>query len=303
MSWLGDHTIGHRIEARRVRAVIDLAAGRAVHARAGESLAAQRAAYRDAAPRWAAPGDAIGLVDGYMRLGIRQLYLADLDAIAGRGPQTEMFRRVIERAASAGGDVWIDAGIQTPRPLTELASALPQRGWQLVVGTETLDHPSSLANLAGVLGRPVVLSLDLWRGSILAPATNPWTGRSPEQIVGQIRSNGCRAVVCLALDRVGRGTGGRGSATGEWIRPWVSHLRQRGVEVWSGGGLASAEDAAAELDRGMAGVLLGTALLGGRISASGTPFCRSRVGRSLTRAGRGGSVKMGPQRERTALRR
>ena len=65
--------------------VVDLLGGRAVHARAG-----RREDYRPVravAGSVIEPGDALALARVYIdRLGLTELYAADLDAILGRAP-------------------------------------------------------------------------------------------------------------------------------------------------------------------------------------------------------------------------
>src|SRR4051794_34340535 len=90
----------------RILGVIDLLAGRAVHARAGD-----RAQYRpveSVAGSSIAPGNALELAHFYVhRVGLRELYVADLDAILGRAPHATL----ISRLARLGVPLWLDAGV------------------------------------------------------------------------------------------------------------------------------------------------------------------------------------------------
>ena len=82
-----------RIE--RVVGVIDLKQGRAVHAVAGRRDQYQPVQIQSQPPAdW---GDPIRLVDLYLRLGIRRLYLADLDAIRNGIVQVNLLREIIEQ--------------------------------------------------------------------------------------------------------------------------------------------------------------------------------------------------------------
>jgi len=158
----------------RIIPVLDLSRGVAVHARAGD-----RARYQPVrsalAPR--SLGDPRTLLEGYReRLGVRECYLADLDAIQGERPQLEL----IEQLAPLTGTLLADGAVTDP----EAARALLGRGVaRVVVGLETLRGVGDLgAIVSDVGGDRVVFSLDLRHGrpvvhSGLQPISNP-TGLS-----------------------------------------------------------------------------------------------------------------------------
>src|SRR3989442_10767132 len=91
----------------RVIGVLDLLAGRAVHARAG-----RRDAYGPVQPA-ALPlgeaGNARALAQAYVeRLGLTELYAADLDAIVGAAPQDTLVASLATVAR-----LWLDAGVSS----------------------------------------------------------------------------------------------------------------------------------------------------------------------------------------------
>jgi uncharacterized protein related to proFAR isomerase len=94
--------------------VLDLAHGQAVHAIGG-----RRDEYRPVesvlAPGRA--GDAPALARAYReRLGATQCYVADLDAIQGNGPQSELLHRLANPGEGFGPGLLVDAGpLGTPR--------------------------------------------------------------------------------------------------------------------------------------------------------------------------------------------
>jgi phosphoribosylformimino-5-aminoimidazole carboxamide ribotide isomerase len=80
------------------------------------------------------PGDALALARAFRdRLGFRELYLADLDAITGGAPQ----RALREAIAGERPDValWMDAGVATLGQAREL---LTDGAARVIVGLETL---------------------------------------------------------------------------------------------------------------------------------------------------------------------
>src|SRR5688500_11691129 len=137
----------------RIIGVVDLARGVALHARGGD-----RARYEPVVVPGSRAGDPLALAGFYReRIGIADLYVADLDAIAGHAPQYD-----IVAALAAGGPVWLDAGISA----AAAAAESQRRGAaKIVVGLETLPGIEALDDIClKVGGEHVVLSLDLRDG-------------------------------------------------------------------------------------------------------------------------------------------
>ncbi len=234
--------------------VIDLQRGVPVHGRGG-----RREAYRPVEsvlatePTVACLGRAIR-----ERLNLRQVYLADLDAIAGNGPNWQSYQQL----ESLGLRCWLDAGI---RDLTD-AQHLRDRGGaslELIVALETLASTTSLNQLATVLGtESLVVSLDSVRGR---PRTriDAWRVLSTLEIAERLIERGIQRLILLDLARVGMGQG-----TG--TESLIGKLRQRYPEVHliAGGGIAHVADVRRLADQGCHGVLLASTLHDGRIGAA-----------------------------------
>src|SRR4051794_19019731 len=74
------------------------------------------------------------------QLGMYELYVADLDAIAGAPPSFDLFRELCRR----GFTLWVDAGLRR----AEQAAALFEAGvTRVVAGLETLAGPEELTAL------------------------------------------------------------------------------------------------------------------------------------------------------------
>src|SRR5688572_11850981 len=150
----------------RVIGVLDLLAGRAVHARAGPRdryepvrgtglrTGTETRPPPETRPPYA-PGDAVAVAQWYMReVGLTELYAADLDAIANRPPQDAL----VASLAALGAPLWLDAGttsVGAARHALELAAAV------VVVGLETMPSYEALAEIcASAGGDRVAFSLD-----------------------------------------------------------------------------------------------------------------------------------------------
>src|SRR5688572_1909740 len=97
----------------RVLGVVDLAGGRAVHARGG--VRARYAAVTAVAGAPIEPGSALTLARAYVHtLGVGELYAADLDAIAARSAEPQHDGAV---AATAGQDAVVTSLANLGPPL------------------------------------------------------------------------------------------------------------------------------------------------------------------------------------------
>jgi phosphoribosylformimino-5-aminoimidazole carboxamide ribotide isomerase len=235
----------------RVIPVLDLKGGQAVHAIRG-----QREGYGPVRSVLAASADPLDLGRGLVtRLGARECYVADLDAIAGladHGP-------VIRALAGLGLGVWLDAGIATA------AEAERARGLgvaRIIIGTETLRDPRELSAIVESLdGRPSsVLSLDLRDGRLL--------GGGPEvtqlglgALVALAWKAGIRSFIVLDLARVGSGEGPQLGAARELRRAFPE------AELVIGGGVRDSADLSALADEGFQAALVATALHRGLITS------------------------------------
>jgi phosphoribosylformimino-5-aminoimidazole carboxamide ribotide isomerase len=234
----------------RVIPVIDLKGGVAVHAVRGD-----RERYRPLRSRIAGGPDPVGVARAVRAsLGLRELYVADLDAIAG-GPGHPAIIAALAREAR----VMVDAGTTEA---AEVARLLELGVARVVVGTESLTGAGDLRRLRAALpAAPLVVSLDLRAGRVISPDP-ALAGAGAAEALARLADAGAREAVVLDLARVG-------SAGGPDVA-LVAELRSRvpEVELLAGGGVRHAADLRALARAGAAGVLVATALHGGAIGAA-----------------------------------
>jgi phosphoribosylformimino-5-aminoimidazole carboxamide ribotide isomerase len=231
----------------RIVPVLDLVNGRAVHAVRG-----QRAAYAPVRSVLADTADPEALARAFrQRLGCDACYVADLDAIAGRGDHGA----AIGGIAAQGVAVWLDAGVATAADATR---ALGHGAARVVVGTETLRDPADLPAIAAA-SPAVILSLDLRDGRLLggAPAVQRC---EPVALAAAAWDAGVRAFIVLDLARVGSG-GGVSTETARRLRDALP-----GAEIVVGGGVRDAGDLHRLAAEGFDAVLVATALHTGAIT-------------------------------------
>ena len=231
----------------RVIPVIDLQRGVAVHAVRGD-----RERYRPLRSRIAAGSDPVRLTRAVReRFGLDELYVADLDAIAG-GPGNPEVIAALAREVR----VMVDAGAAAA---TAVARLLELGVARVVIGTESLPGAEAFRRLRTELpDAPLVLSLDLRGGRVLSPDP-ALAGATAGEALARLADAGAREAIVLDLARVGSGDGPYAMLLGE--------LRSRfpDVELLAGGGVRHAGDLRALADAGVAGALVATALHGGAI--------------------------------------
>jgi phosphoribosylformimino-5-aminoimidazole carboxamide ribotide isomerase len=230
----------------RVVGVIDLKAGRAVHAVRGE-----RERYRPVRSRLATDdGDPLSIARALgSELELDELYVADLDAITGDGDNGETIAALARQSR-----VMVDAGVDEPERARRLLALGAHR---VIAATETLPGPEALDRLLEAVPE-VVLSVDLRDGRVLSPDPQ-LAGLSALDGLTRLARTGLRQAIVLDLARVGSGTG-----------PDVGliaalHAAFGDLELLAGGGVRDVEDLRALRDAGAAGALVATALHAGVI--------------------------------------
>lgn len=234
----------------RVIPVLDVRSGQAVHAIGGV-----RSHYQPLRSILHPSADTVALARAFRdQLGFRELYLADLDAIAGSPPNRQLYQQLEALQLS----LWIDAGL---RNADDLEAFQGLRQATIVIGLETASGPDSVrAILERTDPERLVLSLDLFDGKPRVHEEARWSSTKPFELAREILGLDVRHLLLLDLSRVGTG---QGTGTEELL----SRLRKLNphVRISVGGGIASMEEVLAFRQSGCAALLVGSALHDGRI--------------------------------------
>jgi phosphoribosylformimino-5-aminoimidazole carboxamide ribotide isomerase len=220
--------------------VIDLKAGEVVHARRGE-----RDSYRPVASQLCRGSRPHDIVAAFLDLyPFDRLYIADLDAIQGRGDNGAVIAALHEAFPQL--ELWVDRG---------LGDATACRAWlarglgHLVLGSEAIGEAHILRQLGDAIAAGcLVLSLDFRDDRLLGPP----------DLLAQVEAWPARVIV-MTLSRVGSGTGPDFARLDEIAR------RARGRQIFAAGGVRGGEDLLELARRGVTGVLVATALHDRRI--------------------------------------
>ena len=236
----------------RVIPVLDLQKGRAVHAVAGD-----RAHYQPVRSVLHEGPDPIGLARAFRdALGLRDLYLADLDAIAGAPPALPLYREL----RAMGLSLWADPGVVDGASLGSLMDAGVSR---IVTGLETVRGPGALTEILDLAGPDrLVFSLDLRDGLPRVAEGAEWGTSDPHALAESVLALGVRRLLLLDLACVGTG---RGIGTMALLSDLAADHPE--VEIGVGGGVAGPQDLASLGRAGASFLLIGSALHDGRIGA------------------------------------
>ena len=210
--------------------VIDLMGGEVVRARMGE-----RSAYRPLESPLSPSSDPIAVVSGLIAVyPFPILYVADLDAIEGKGDNLSALRRL--RSNFPALEMWIDNGAADEAALEALAGLGAP-----VIGSESQRDGALVARHRD--SRRVVLSLD-FRGEAF---------QGPPGILAE-PALWPRRVIVMTLARVGAGAGP------DLKRLAAIRSIAENREIYAAGGVRDAADLKALKAAGASGALIATAL-------------------------------------------
>ncbi|MCS7017380.1 MAG: HisA/HisF-related TIM barrel protein [Gemmatales bacterium] len=240
----------------RILAVLDILDGQVVHAVAG-----QRQQYRPLTSRWTNATSPVevarALSEAY---GLREFYVADLDAIMRRRPNWSALES-LGRWSEGKASIWLDAGFRHREELMEVVNRLPIYP---VVGLETWQEMDAVEPEPERASRwpqelTAMFSLDARAGRWLT-SVRSGPPQSPAQIAAWAWRLGFRHLLALDLAAVGTGQI-------HWTIELLEAARPGAAEAcwYVGGGVSSLHDLEQLRNLGVTGVLIASAFHSGRL--------------------------------------
>jgi phosphoribosylformimino-5-aminoimidazole carboxamide ribotide isomerase len=236
----------------RLIPVVDLLGGAVVRAVRGN-----RAAYRPVVSRLVDSAEPLAVAGALRRAaGTDELYVADLDAIAGREPSRAVWAGLV----AAGHRLMLDAGVRDASGAEGVAAV--GGAVTVVAGLETLPSPAALRDIAERLRGRVAFSLDLRDGRPLGGEGWPTEAESVARLAAEA---GVGRMIVLDLARVGAGEGPPDAGL-------LSRLRRDWPgELLVGGGVRGPDDLLSLGNLGIDAVLVASALHDGTVGRTSDP--------------------------------
>lgn len=219
--------------------VLDLMSGIAVSGKSG-----QRDTYKPLRTVYSGTPDPVDIVISLKREGFKRIYVADLDAIEGRGSNLEIVRKINHVLP-----VMLDWGV---KDIESFAFALDFAD-KIIIATETLTSWADLGEIFHKFPRQrMMVSIDVKDGQILS--------RDPSLTFGEIKSilEKLKLEEIILLDISGVGT------LSGFNLDLLNNFRGMEDALILGGGITP-EEVKNLNDRGVNKFLIGTALHSGKV--------------------------------------
>jgi phosphoribosylformimino-5-aminoimidazole carboxamide ribotide isomerase len=222
--------------------VIDILNGTVVHAIKG-----QRNTYQPLKSKLCNSAEPLDVALTFEACGFEELYVADLDAIMGKGENLAVLEQM---AKKTGLRLMVDAGVSNLNQAQQLFCCGVSK---IVVGTETLRSLDFVKLAVDCLGSDrVVVSVDLKAGQVLSRCQSIRSMTALE-LSRELQNVGVIELIMLDLARVGSGEGVDFSFLGNLLTTVE-------MRVLVGGGVRGIDDLLLLRDMGVYGVLVATSL-------------------------------------------
>jgi HisA/HisF family protein len=232
----------------KVIPVIDILNGVVVHAVKGK-----RSEYRPLKSILTKSIKPVEVATKFKKIGFRDLYVADLDAIMGYSTNFHLLKQIVDETCLK---LMVDAGVSDIERAQEL---LDNGVSKIIIGTETLHDENFVSEAVKFFGSErVIVSLDLKGARILGKKGNHFC-QSPFSFLRFLKIKGVSQVIVLDLRRVG-------SSEGVNVNFLENVIKKNEVDVYVGGGIRDINDLFELKNLGMSGALVATALHTGKIS-------------------------------------
>jgi phosphoribosylformimino-5-aminoimidazole carboxamide ribotide isomerase len=230
--------------------VLDLMDGQVVHAVKGE-----RERYRPVQSILVSSADPVEVAGGLqMETGCQELYIADLDAIQGKGHNRDAIRNI---ASHIDAELWVDAGVDGVESANRLMTA---GAGAAIIGSETLTGMKPLRHICESIAMDkLIFSLDISGDRVLSEAVF-LKNSDPLAALKRLSSEGLERFILLSLDAVGTGGGLNLSMLTKAKRNFPRHT------LIAGGGVKTTADLQALSSAKMDGILIATSLHRGWIT-------------------------------------
>ncbi|MBN2417897.1 MAG: hypothetical protein JXL81_00800 [Deltaproteobacteria bacterium] len=181
----------------RIIPVIDLLEGRVVHGVRGK-----REKYRPVESLLVPGSDPVEVAGALIKeTGCSEIYIADLDAILGKGDNSKIITGIFEKY---GVSLWVDAAaFDAPSVVSMKRSGAKA----VILGTETFSDLNEFCRITERFPiEELIISIDISGGKVISRADR-LKGVDPIDAMDILSETGVRQFILLTLDMVGSGEG------------------------------------------------------------------------------------------------
>lgn len=187
----------------------------------------------------------------YKKLGIRKIYIADLDAILAKGNNLEDIKEIKKQYPDL--EIILDAAFaENNSPIPYLKEFLDYA----VIATETIESLSFLKDLTEFNSR-IIISVDLKSGNLIHNIQE-WQDKNLEEVINEMTDFGIENFIILDLANVGTAAG---------ISKYIKELKLKFPELnfITGGGVKDYRDIKELKRMDFSGVLIASAFHNGSL--------------------------------------
>jgi phosphoribosylformimino-5-aminoimidazole carboxamide ribotide isomerase len=192
------------------------------------------------------------------KLGAQTFYITDLNA---RHREGNNFKIIKEMSTVRGITLLVDAGVGTAKA----AQRLLQTGvTKVVIGTKYLDSMNEAKKIIDTIGvENVIFAVEMEQYQTYADSLEVKKLR-PLEFIHRLWDFGLRDFIVLELSALGTAQGVQTTLL-EFLHTIIEQFK--GISLITGGGIRNIQDLVALRDIGISGVLIGTALHKGTLTA------------------------------------
>ncbi|MFX0062987.1 MAG: HisA/HisF-related TIM barrel protein [Candidatus Hermodarchaeota archaeon] len=230
----------------RLIPVIDLKNGQVVHGKKG-----QRNQYQPIVSKIVSSSNPVDVAKAFWDLGLKELYIADIDALQGKGDNLSVINDVL---AKQRNQILLDIGITS---LSQLNSLIDLNIPKIILALETLPSEGLVQKAIEIAGNKIVMSLDMRDEKILVKCES-LKGLDLINIASIFYEIGVSEMIVLDLASVG-------SSEGVPFETAFELKKELDITVLAGGGVRNLEDLILLQELELDGCLVATALHKGTI--------------------------------------
>jgi phosphoribosylformimino-5-aminoimidazole carboxamide ribotide isomerase len=193
--------------------------------------------------------DVLGVESAWWQYGFRHLHIIDLDAITGRGNNTELIQTILSRTEA---ETQVGGGVRTRETIQQLLNDGAER---VVIGSRGLEDPDWLADMSTLFPGSIIVAADVRDRMVLAQG---WARMRPMLVLDLVDELNRLPLAGLIVT-----VSQYDDLTGSHLALMEDVAEAADFPLLAAGPFAGINDLRAISDRGVAAAIIGMALYAG----------------------------------------